>query len=51
MLKIILLLLAIWVVLSIVGFVVEGLFWLAVIALVLFVATALFGWIKGRAKA
>ncbi|MCW4386581.1 hypothetical protein OH146_12435 [Salinibacterium sp. SYSU T00001] len=48
MLKIILILLAIWIVLSIIGFVVEGLFWLAVIGLILFVGTAIYGAIKGR---
>ncbi|WP_168220105.1 MULTISPECIES: hypothetical protein [unclassified Salinibacterium] len=48
MLKIILILLAIWIVLSIIGFVVEGLFWLAIVGLVLFAITAIFGGVKGR---
>lgn len=50
MLKIILILLAIWIVLSVIGFVVEGLFWLAVIGLILFVVTAIFGGVRGRRK-
>lgn len=44
-------LLIIWLVVSIVGFVLEGLLWLAVIGLVLFVATAAWGWVKRRARA
>lgn len=41
-------LLVIWLILSIVGFVVKGLFWLAIIGLVLFVATGVWGWLKRR---
>ncbi|MGX5717900.1 hypothetical protein [Arthrobacter sp. MAHUQ-56] len=41
-------LLVIWLILSIVGFVVKGLFWLAVIGLILFVATGVWGWLKRR---
>lgn len=41
-----LLLLAVWVVLSIIGLVVEGLFWLFVIGAALFLATAGWGWLK-----
>ena len=44
-------LLIIWLVLSILGFAVKGLLWLAVIGLVLFVATAAWGWVKRKAKA
>ena len=44
-------LLLIWLVLSIIGFVVKGLIWLAVIGLILFVATGIWGWIKRRARA
>jgi LPXTG-motif cell wall-anchored protein len=43
-------LLIIWLVLSILGFVLEGLLWLAVIGLVLFVATAAWGWVKRKAR-
>ena len=41
-------LLIIWLVLSILGFVIEGLLWLALIGLVLFAATAVWGWPKRR---
>ncbi len=44
-------LLIIWLVLSILGFVVKGLIWLAIIGLVLFVATAAWGWVKRKANA
>jgi hypothetical protein len=44
-------LLVIWLVLSVLGFVVKGLLWLAFIGLVLFVATAVWGWLKRRANA
>ena len=44
-------LLVIWLILSILGFVVKGLLWLAVIGLVLFVATAAWVWVKRKAKA
>jgi LPXTG-motif cell wall-anchored protein len=47
----ILALLVIWLVLSIVGFAVKGLIWLAVIGLVLFVATGVWGWIKRKTNA
>ncbi|WP_146751946.1 DUF4175 domain-containing protein [Phytoactinopolyspora halophila] len=46
MLTLVLVLLAIWLVLSIVGFALEGLLWLGVIGVVLFVATALIGWVR-----
>ena len=42
------LLLAVWLVVAIVGAVVEGLFWLLVIGALLFVATAAFGWTKRK---
>lgn len=41
--------LIIWLVLAILGFVVKGLFWLAIIGIVLFVATAIFARARGRA--
>ncbi|MEJ1178975.1 LPXTG cell wall anchor domain-containing protein [Arthrobacter sp. R4] len=44
-------LLIIWLVLSILGFVLEGLLWLAIIGLVLFAATAVWGWVKRKARA
>lgn len=42
-------LLAVWLGLTLVGLLVEGLFWLLVIGLVLFLATAVWGWFKVRA--
>jgi LPXTG-motif cell wall-anchored protein len=44
-------LLIIWLVLSILGFVIEGLLWLALIGLVLFAATAVWGWLKRKTRA
>jgi TRAP-type C4-dicarboxylate transport system permease large subunit len=44
------LLLVVWLVLAVVGAVVEGLFWLLVIGAVLFVATAAFGWTKRNTR-
>lgn len=41
-------LLVVWAVLSIVGFVFEGLLWLAVIGIVLFLGTVVFGIIRQR---
>ena len=43
-----LVLLVIWVVLAIVGFTFQGLLWLAIIGIVLFVATLIFGIIRSR---
>jgi LPXTG-motif cell wall-anchored protein len=48
---IIITLLIVWLILSVLGFVLEGLLWLAVIGLVLFVATAVWGWFKRKAHA
>ena len=39
-------LLVVWLVVTVVGAVLEGLFWLAVVGLLLFVGTALLGWSK-----
>ena len=39
-------LLVIWLVLAVLGFVIKGLFWLAIVGIVLFVATAILGWIR-----
>lgn len=43
-------LLLLWLVVSVAGFVFKGLFWLAVIGGVLFVATAAIGWAKDDKK-
>lgn len=44
-------LLVIWIVLSIIGFAVKGMIWLAIIGLILFVATGIWGWVKRKANA
>ncbi len=41
-------LLVIWVVLAVLGFVIHGLFWLAIIGIVLFVLTGGFGFTRSR---
>jgi hypothetical protein len=49
MVQFVLFLLAIWVVLIIIGFIVKALLWLAVVAIILFFLTALFGaFTRGR---
>lgn len=48
MIAFLVLLLVIWLALVVVGFVVKTLFWLAIIGIVLFLATAAFGWVKRR---
>ncbi|SOC49981.1 hypothetical protein SAMN05660748_2717 [Blastococcus aggregatus] len=48
MLGFIALLLVIWLAVAIIGAVVEGFLWLLVVGVVLFVATAAFGWVKRR---
>jgi hypothetical protein len=50
MIALLVVLLLIWVVLGVVGFVVKGLIWLAIIGIVLFVVTAIAGAIRGRAR-
>jgi hypothetical protein len=40
------LLLVVWLVLTVIGAVVKGLFWLAVVGLLFFVGTAALGWTK-----
>lgn len=47
---VLLILLVAWVLLSIVGFVFEGLLWLAIVGIVLFVGTLIFGVLRQRAK-
>jgi hypothetical protein len=42
------LLLVVWIALSVMGFVIKGLVWLAIIGLVLFVATAAFGFVRRK---
>jgi LPXTG-motif cell wall-anchored protein len=45
-LRLIGLLLVVWLVVTLIGAVVEGLFWLAVVGLLLVLATAVMGWNK-----
>ena len=49
MLIFVIVLLVLWLILSVVGFAIEGLFWLAVIGIILFLATLLIGIIRRRA--
>jgi uncharacterized membrane protein (Fun14 family) len=42
-------LLVLWVVLAVIGFAVKSLFWLAIVGIVLFVATGVFGAMRRRA--
>jgi pilus assembly protein TadC len=48
MVRLILFLLVVWVVLSVLGFVIKGLFWLAIVGIVLFLVTGLWGVLTGR---
>ena len=43
-------LLVVWVVLAIIGFVVKALLWLAIVALVLFAVTAVAGGVRARSR-
>ena len=51
MLRFLGLLLAVWLVITVLGAVVKGLFWLAVVGLIFFAATAAIGWNKRNNKA
>ncbi|TQN33192.1 hypothetical protein FHX37_3194 [Haloactinospora alba] len=46
MLYLILLLLLVWLALTVLGMVLKGLFWLTVLGVVLFLATAAWGWLQ-----
>ena len=50
MIGLILFLLVAWLVLTVLGFVIHGLFWLAVIGIVLFLVTGGWGWLRGRTR-
>ncbi len=43
-------LLVVWLALSILGAVIKGLFWLTIVGVVLFLATAAYGVLKGRSR-
>ncbi|GAA1968899.1 hypothetical protein [Microbacterium deminutum] len=47
---VIVILLVVWAILSVVGFAFKGLLWLAVIGIVLFVGTLVFGAVRQRAR-
>lgn len=47
---VLIILLVIWAVLSVVGFAIKGLIWLAIIGLILFVGTIIFGMIRNAAR-
>lgn len=49
MVGLIVFLLVIWLIVAVLGLVLEGLFWLFVIGAVLFLATAGYGWVKRKA--
>ena len=49
MLILIIVLLAMWLILSVVGFAIEGLVWLAVIGIILFIATLIIGIVRRAA--
>jgi hypothetical protein len=44
------LLLVVWIALIVIGAVIHGLLWLLVIGVVLFLATSLFGFLRGRTR-
>lgn len=48
MLKVIAVLLVIWLVAAVLGAVIEGLLWLTLVAALLFVGTAVYGYLKHR---
>ncbi len=50
MLRLLGILLVVWLVVSVIGAVVEGLFWLAEVGLIFFVATAALGWNRRRTE-
>jgi hypothetical protein len=49
MMTLVILLLTIWLILAVVGFAIKGLVWLAIIGIILFVATSIIGWMRRAA--
>lgn len=43
-------LLIVWAVLAVVGFAIKGLLWLAIIGIILFVGTVIFGLLRNRSR-
>jgi len=50
MLTVIVILLVVWAVLAVVGFAIKGLLWLAIIGIILFVGTLIFGFVRRSAR-
>ncbi len=50
MLAFVVFLLVVWAILAILGFVIHGLIWLALIGIILFVGTSIIGFIRGRSS-
>jgi len=48
--RLLLALLILWAVLAVIGFAVKSLLWLAIVALVLFFATSVYGAVRGRSR-
>ncbi|MFP3882592.1 MAG: hypothetical protein ACLFRT_04220 [Actinomycetota bacterium] len=48
MTAVIVILVVVWLALAILGAVLEGLFWLTVVAIVLLIGTAAYGWLKRK---
>lgn len=48
--SLIVILLVVWVVLAILGAVLEGLFWLTIVAIVLLIGTGIYYWVKRQAS-
>ena len=46
--RLLVVLLVVWIALAVIGFVVKGLFWLAVVGIVLFLATSVWGFVQRR---
>jgi LPXTG-motif cell wall-anchored protein len=49
MLVLVIVLLALWLILAVVGFAIEGLIWLAIIGIILFLGTAAIGLVRRKA--
>ena len=50
MLTVIVILLVVWAILAVVGFAINGLLWLAIIGIILFVGTLIFGFVRRNAR-
>ncbi|WP_037321322.1 hypothetical protein [Amycolatopsis orientalis] len=49
MLILVIVLLVLWLIVAVIGFAFEGLFWLAIVGIVLFVGTAVIGFVRRKA--